>query len=307
MLTFSRSIFLSGIPPHPAVVARLGQGLMLMLVVLLAWSLAQLTWAVLVPATSPSMPVAMQVPGERFPATAPPADPGQRLASVADLHLFGQAQALPQTPAVPAQAPETRLQLSLKGVVTTPDPAQGVALIADAQDNERHYRVGAQLPGGARLEQIFADRVILSRGGSFEMLRLPRETLETTAVVPVRPIAPTIARGASQRDETLASTLAERRAIWLQEPARFMDSIRARPVMVQGEIRGFTVSPRRDPALFRQAGLRPGDVVTGINGTPVSAITDPQALLTQLAQATEIRLDLERQGRTLSLTLPVGP
>ncbi|MCG5500730.1 type II secretion system protein GspC [Ectothiorhodospira lacustris] len=307
MLSASRIISARGARPAPEDVARLGRWLVLPLVVVLAWSLAQLTWTLLTPQEIGPLPVARDLPSAP-PSVAPLSNEVPRLTAVADLQLFGHAETVIEAPAVPTEAPETRLRLTLKGVVASPEPALGVALIADDRQNERHYRVGAELPGSARLEQIFGDRVILSREGRFEMLRLPRETLDSAAVVPA--VQSSQAGGTEPapplRDAGLAASLATRRDTWLQEPGQFMESIRVRPVMEQGAMKGFAVSPRRDPALFRQAGLRPGDVVTGINGTPISAVTDPQALMAELAQATEVRLDLERQGRAMSLTLPIG-
>ncbi|MCG5512389.1 type II secretion system protein GspC [Ectothiorhodospira shaposhnikovii] len=308
MLSASRIISAHGAGPTPEVMARLGKWLALLLVVMLAWTLAQLTWTLFAPRETGPLPVARDLPSYPLAATSR-ADEVHRLAAVADLQLFGHAQAVAEAPVVPTEAPETRLRLTLKGVVaSSAEPVLGVALIADDRQNERHYRVGAELPGGARLEQIFSDRVILSREGRFEMLRLPRETLDSAAVVPASQPAQvgTAAPAPPLRDAGLAASLATRRDTWLQEPSQFMESIRVRPVMEQGVMKGFAVSPRRDPALFRQAGLRPGDVVTGINGTPVNAISDPQALMAELAQVTEVTLDLERQGRAMSLTLPIG-
>ena len=184
MLSASRIISAHGAGPTPEVMARLGKWLALLLVVMLAWTLAQLTWTLFAPRETGPLPVARDLPSYPLAATSR-ADEVHRLAAVADLQLFGHAQAVAEAPVVPTEAPETRLRLTLKGVVaSSAEPVLGVALIADDRQNERHYRVGAELPGGARLEQIFSDRVILSREGRFEMLRLPRETLDSAAVVP---------------------------------------------------------------------------------------------------------------------------
>lgn len=306
MLSAPRNITTRGARLEPEAMVRLGTWMAVMLVIVLAWNIAKLTWDLLVIPDSAPIPVSQPM-SVLQPMSVPPLE-GPGMGRVADLHLFGRAETMTATPEVPAEVPETRLRLTLKGVVASGLPVQGVALIADDRQNERHYRVGAELPGGARLEQIFSDRVILSREGRFEMLRLPREALDSAAVVPVAQSGQS--GGTTQapplRDAGLAASLATRRDAWLREPDQFMDAIRMRPVQEQGMMKGFAVTPRRDPALFRQAGLRPGDVVTGINGMPVNTITDPQALLAELAQATEIRLDLERQGRPMSLTLPIG-
>lgn len=294
--------------PKPVDLARLAPWVTLGLVLLLAWSLARVTWGMVAPSS---------VPPSSAIATSPPPPveiaPGRQDASlerVARLHLFGEAERTVESPPVPTEAPETRLRLSLKGVIAFSDPTLGVALISGEGEDEKHYRVGASLPGNATLEQVFGDRVILSRQGRFEMLRLPREQVDEAAVQrgAQRPSVAGIVSADSQApvDAGLAADLASRRDNWLENPNRFMEAVRIRPVMEQGSIKGFSIAPRRDAALFRQAGLRPGDVVTAINGVAVGSIDDPQALAGQLSQASQVTLEVEREGRVMTITLPLG-
>ncbi|MGM0677863.1 type II secretion system protein GspC [Ectothiorhodospira marina] len=291
--------------PKPDHLARLAPWVTLGLVILLAGSLARLTWNMVVP---PSAPVAAAVSASPAPPPVITGGPqGHGLEGVARLHLFGQAQRTVESPPVPTEAPETRLRLSLKGVIAFGDPRLGTALISGEGEDEKHYRVGASLPGNATLEQVFGDRVILSRQGRFEMLRLPREQVGEEAVQrTIEHSSGRDSRSTAAVDAGLAADLAVRRDNWLENPNRFMEAMRIRPVMDQGRIKGFSIAPRRDAALFRQAGLRPGDVVTAINGVAVSNIDDPQALAGQLSQAREVTLELERQGRVMTVTLPLG-
>ncbi|MBK1691685.1 type II secretion system protein GspC, partial [Ectothiorhodospira mobilis] len=265
-----------------------------LLVVLLGISLAQLTWRI--PAPLAGVPLA-DTEAMDVPPVTPGAREGARLETVAGLHLFGRAPREGAARAVPVEAPETRLRLELKGVVALQTPDGGAALIAGEGEDERHYRVGDDLPGGATLEQILPDRVILSRDGRFEMLRLPRQRLEAHAVNPI-PV---------EGDAGLASALAQRRQDWLREPRRFMEVVRVRPVMADGRLKGFAVSPRREAALFRRAGLEPGDVVTAINGRDLASVGDPRSMIKELASASAITLEVEREGRSRTLTLPLGP
>ncbi|TVQ73435.1 MAG: type II secretion system protein GspC [Chromatiaceae bacterium] len=294
--------------PKPNDLTRLAPWVTLALVILLAWSLARVTWDMLAPPSAPMSAAASARPEPPAIVTQERRDDG--LERVARLSLFGEAERIVESPPVPTEAPETRLRLSLKGVIAFADPSLGAALISGEGTDERHYRVGASLPGNATLEQVFADRVILSRQGRFEMLRLPREQMGEAAVQrgASRPTVSEIGStdGEAPVDAGLAADLAARRDNWLENPNRFMEAVRIRPVMEQGSIKGFSVAPRRDAALFRQAGLRPGDVVTAINGVAVGNIDDPQALAGQLSEASEVTLEVERQGRVMTVTLPLG-
>lgn len=162
--------------------ARTGARLLtLALVVLVIYQLARLTWQ-LVPA--PDVPPAPATPANVVPsAPAAPERDRPSAANIAGWHLFGQAD--PGTGpgvgggrAAPIDAPETRLNLTLRGLFATEDPERARAIIAAPNGEERSYRVEDELPGGAELSAIYADRIILQRNGRYETLRLPRESLE---------------------------------------------------------------------------------------------------------------------------------
>ncbi|WP_018954734.1 type II secretion system protein GspC [Thioalkalivibrio sulfidiphilus] len=283
-------------------VTRLAGWVTVFLILLLAYALARLTWALLAPAPL-VLPAPMVAPTQVAAAGSAESPAASALARVAGLHLFGQAEVRDEAAvAVPVDTPDTRLNLSLKGVVAATPVERGIALIADERGNERHYAVGAELPGGATLEQVHGDRVVLRRAGRFEQLRLPRDAPlsgEAPAVLVPEPMAQPGSQPGSIPEAT--------RQQWLQDPRTLFDMVQAQPVMQDGSIRGFAISPRRDARAFRQAGLRPGDVVTSINGVTIAGMTDPAAMMEQLAGATELRLDIERNGRPESVVIQVGP
>jgi general secretion pathway protein C len=277
--------------------ARLAGWVTFVLVLLLAYALARFTWALLgpVPATLPQV-VAPSAGGSAHESPAPVSD---HLARVAGLHLFGQAEAGPGSSApVPEDTPDTRLRLSLKGVVAATSQGRSIALIADDQGNEQHYVLGAELPGGATLEQVHGDRVVLRRAGRFEQMRLPRDAPPSAAA----PSAPEPVAAATASGSIPGSV----RQQWLEDPRALFDMVQAQPVMQDGVIRGFAISPRRDARMFRQAGLRPGDVVTGINGVTLEGIGDPAEIMEHLAGAQQLVLDIERNGRPNTVVVEVG-
>ena len=54
-----------------------------------------------------------------------------------------------------------------------------------------------------------------------------------------------------------------------EQPGLLADVLRPQPVMDHGRMNGFRVYPGRNRAAFMRLGLRPGDQVTAINGTPL--------------------------------------
>lgn len=122
-------------------------------------------------------------PPPALPATplavdpAIPDGPERRLADLADWHLFGNA-AGPPAPAPeprPVDAPATRLDLKLLGVLASDDRGDARAIIGAPGVPDRHYRLGDTVPAGAELAAIRRDHVLLKRNGRFETLALARE------------------------------------------------------------------------------------------------------------------------------------
>ena len=83
---------------------------------------------------------------------------------------------------IPIEAPETKLQLILRGALSSDDPEHARAIIADPRGKEEQYAIGEELPGNAELSEIHPDRVILKRNGRFETLRLPKDKMPSNTV-----------------------------------------------------------------------------------------------------------------------------
>ncbi|OGT52451.1 MAG: hypothetical protein A3F17_01615 [Gammaproteobacteria bacterium RIFCSPHIGHO2_12_FULL_41_15] len=89
---------------------------------------------------------------------------------IANWHLFGDYQASL------ANLPATQLQLTLHG--TDVADAYSSALIGDMNNNnQKYYRLGDRVPGGATLYKVFPHYVILNHNGTFEILKLPLPTI----------------------------------------------------------------------------------------------------------------------------------
>lgn len=255
---------------------------------------AQVTWQVLEPDVRPAATVDIAAESVA-PTTA--ATPESPFATVARLPLFGVLRegATPE----PVVAPETRLRLRLVGLMAGDAPEQGHAIIVESGSPERLYRVGDAVGGGqARLHQIHTDRVILERDGGYETLRLPRPDGSTagapTSAAPVQAAAP----APTATDEPRIQ-----RSEWLGDPERLLQVVRARPVIQDGALYGLEVSPTRNARQFQQAGLRPGDVITSVNGMPLSAIDDADSLFQDLAGQLRVDLVVERDGQALPLSI----
>ncbi len=261
-----------------------------LLIVALAAAVARLTWDWLTPpAALPPPPAA---PART--ATAPPAPAADPALRIAQRHLFGKAAAQPAASA-PIDAPETRLNFTLRGVYATDDENEGYALIASSGGREKLYRVGDKLPGNIRLSAVYPDRVILDRGGRFETLRL-LSTRATGSVL--RPPDPPRPSGGSRRLGPNSATARLRQEV-LRNPAKLGQYVNAEPVRRNGRFVGFRIVTRRSHPALRELDLRSGDIITEVNGIRLDRPEKGFQVLQQLARARSVSVTLERGGRVI--------
>jgi general secretion pathway protein C len=258
------------------------------LVLLLAYALAGLVWR-LVPAPAGS---AWQAPRE---APLPPgsaAAQGPNLDLIAGAHLFGEVP-LQADPALSelAEAPDTRLDLTLMGILAATADRGSRALIGASNGEEKSYAIGDDVVRGVRLQAIFPDRVILARGGQLETLRLdkgaPARSGGSALVAAIPP--------AGQSDT--GAMLATIRQELMKDPSRASEYIRVQPASSGGQLRGYRIYPGRDRSAFNAVGLRPGDLVTQVNGIQLNDANTALQMLGQLSQASSISVLVDRGGQ----------
>ena len=235
---------------------------------LLAVQVARLTWALVTPVG----PL-----GDWRPATPAVAGlPADALASFDPFFRLG-------APAGPATV--TSLQLTLFG--TRIDEAQGggSAIIAGPDGVQNSIAVGQEVAPGVRLKAVAFDHVTLDRGGVDEDLFLD----QSGAVTPVQPGAAT---GAPAGGVPVGQ---------LRNEIGFI------PRIDGGRVSGLVVRPQGSGAVFKQAGLREGDVVTAIGGRPVSGADDLDRIAADFRGGGNVPLTVERGTQTLPLAITVAP
>lgn len=286
---------------------RLATLVTLLLVLLLAQALAGLTWT-LVPAAEEGG--AGVILTGAAPAPVRPASAEVSALSIERLHLFGEAEKAAPKPVVKVvDAPDTRLNLKLRGVLASSNPAIARAIIADGKGQEDAYAVDDKLPGNAVLKEIHADRIILEYRGRLETLRLPKEagTLagNRSATSDGRRGRPAAAISASTADT--GALLRQYRDALATDPQSVMDLVRAEPVRdrTTGRLKGYRIRPGRDRQLLSRFGLRAGDVVTAINGISMDNPLKALELMRDVSSLSQISLEVERNGTPQSFSFQI--
>ena len=233
---------------------------------------------------------------------------GVNIAKIQQLNLFGNAAAKPAEPvAEVTDAPETRLNLTLTGVVASSEQEAGTAIIEN-RGSQAVYGLGEKIEGtNATLQKVYNDRVIIKNGVRNETLMLDgidydeanrrREMQARNRPEPEELEEDTV----ELSDEALEATAALR-----ERPANFTDFISISPKTEEGQLIGYQVSPGKEPELFKSAGLQAGDVITQINGLDLTDLQQSQEALSELRNAQTIELTIIRDGSltTLYLDLP---
>ena len=210
---------------------------------------------------------------------------GIDLTALLGANLFGRSV---PAGAADGSAPVTSMALVLVGVLADANPQRGLAILGPSATAARVYLTGSSVPGGAKLHAVYADRVLLDRSGAIEALMLPRRQ---SGSGPAAPLPPPIALG--NRMQQLVT----------ENPGLIGDIIRPQPVLADGRQRGYRVYPGPNQDAFNRLGLRPGDMVTAINGT---ALDDPARggeIFGTLSNAGEARVTVMRNGRQQDLVL----
>jgi general secretion pathway protein C len=232
-------------------------------------------------------------------ASAPRAQrSGVDIQAVVSAHLFGVVVADPASQD-PANAPQSAANLLLAGTIATQNPKRGVAIISDAGGPSKVYSVGERI-GGASLHSVYLDHVILDRAGALETLLLPRQ------LPPSAPRAAALRRpGADPRTAAAVDNI--RRMV--QQDPNILDQVMRTVASYDnaaGKLRGFRAYPGRNRAIFGKLGLKSGDLVTAINGTPLDDPQRSQDVFNTIQTSDHVTVTIERGGQKQDITLNIA-
>jgi general secretion pathway protein C len=230
--------------------------------------------------SGPALPTSAEGATHALPFGPHSKNPQLLLATVVDAHLFGASPSATGT-----DAPATTLALVLTGVIAVRGhPNAGQAIMGANAADTKVYAVGASIPGGAHLHAVYDDRVLLERNGALETLMLPRTALSGVTYTPV----------AATRGELAQGT-----------PDVLAGLLRVQPVFSQGKLTGYRIFPggTRGNQAFMQLGLRPGDLITAINGTTLDDPGRALEVLGTLSSAGSASITVTRNGAPLEVNL----
>lgn len=187
--------------------------------------------------------------------------------------------------------------LEVRGILLARPATASIALIAAAGGPANGYGVGATLPGGAVVDAVEFDLVVLRADGRLVTLALPARsggaaasggTASGGAAVPAAAAATAAADPIAAHDAQLES-----------RPPTLLGSLGA--AAGPGGYRvGATLSDE-----LRRAGLQPGDTIEQVDGVAVGNAERDRALFDKAVVAGRMRVAVVRAGKPVVVSIPL--
>lgn len=279
---------------NPAVLQTTNQRLAiitsLLLIVACAYLLVQITWTIFAPEDE----VVLQARHKTQPVVSKQIQQ-DNFRKLSAANLFGESDKAAVQKA--SKAPETKLNLTLRGVLAATPAELASAIIAQGKaGKEDIYSVGDKMSGGVLIKEIHSTYVVLERNGQLETLRLPKESgvdkIQGSRVPQNR-----------RSSGSTGSALKQVRANILKNPTSFGQY--ALPVLVKenGKQIGYRLKPQQKGELLAELGIRSTDVIIEINGVKLNAQKNAISALNKLSTAKNLDIVVKRNGAEIPLNI----
>jgi len=269
---------------------RMAMAVSLLLIVACAWLLVEVTWFFFPQGDDLESVVSQQ--------TQPRINKQNQQNSFRKLttaNIFGVSnKALVQKQ---TNVPETRLNLTLKGVLAATPMTMASAIIARGKNGKEDiYGIGDKVPGGVTIKEIYPEHVVLERSGQLETLKLQK----ISGIANMRRTSSHNSRYAQGSPE---AALKKIRTNILKNPASFGDY--ALPVVVRekGKQVGYRLQPQAKGELLSELGIEKNDVITQINGIKLNKPQNGISALRKLSTAKNLNIVVKRNGAEVPLSI----
>lgn len=224
---------------------------------------------------------------------------------IIDANLFGE---LPKEEIEPI-IQETTLNLKLVGIsYNEADPSRSRAYIVGRTKAKAVRCAVGERVDGVEVSDIFADHVLLMRGGKKESLYVEQReplitTVEETSAVPEFPSLPEglITQGDINKIDELEDATATTESGWVRQIYNtYRDQIENDPDQVLNEL-GFTPMAEESAAGYRlnatmaeRLGLRTGDILLSVNDYSVGNVQEDLSHFEEHLDADSLKLVVQR-------------
>ncbi|GAA6172655.1 type II secretion system protein GspC [Colwellia sp. KU-HH00111] len=295
---------------------RIAQAFSLLLLIYIAFMAAKITWLVV-----PQAPLATNNPITRQVVSNANGTQSFNITELQSLNLFGQYNKPVVEENVVMQvtdAPQTRLQLTLSGIVAS-DQEETAAAIIENKGKQATYGVGDLIQGTrASLERVLVDRVFIKHSGRLETLMLDGADFNQPAQSVAHIKANTSASNSASNTQSKQNVVDQRsnkelsknaqrlRTDLKNNPGKITDYLRISPANKNGAIVGYRLSPGKSPEFFKLSGLKSGDIAVQMNGYDLLLPLELAQAMSALKTDTDISLLVNRQGDLIEILFSIN-
>jgi|SRR5271168_146237 general secretion pathway protein C len=210
---------------------------------------------------------------------------------------------------------EIDLHLDLIGVSTTTSGKPPYAIISNRMGEQNVYSLGEMIPDAGKLVEVDPDRVFIDHNGTRVALNLPKNVMPGP-VEGVQPIAPPPVDDTASDAEPYDPNVEDLGDNHYRIPRDSLDhsvnnlselltQIRAIPNIQNGRTNGFALSEIEPGSVFDEMGLEEGDVLSSVNGQPMTDPAMAMQMMSQLRNASQISIQVLRDGQPTTLTYQI--
>ena len=309
---------------------RIAQAVSVLLLIYIAFMAAKITWLVV-----PQKPMVSNVTATNYATQQNKGGQSFNISALQALNLFGQYNNQDREDVVVqlTDAPETRLQLTLSGLVAS-DQVGTAAAIIEYKSKQATYGIGDIIKGTrASLEQVLIDRVIIKQSGRLETLMLdgadysqPAQSLsnkkankkannkESHKVLQQResqngpqklPLRSKRSVVDQRSNKSLSRNAQLLRTDLENDPGKITDYLHISPARKAGEVVGYRLSAGKNPEFFKLSGLKSGDIAVQMNGYDLLVPLEAAQAMSALKTERDISLLVERKNDLIEILFSI--
>jgi general secretion pathway protein C len=213
--------------------------------------------------------------------------------------LSGTSDVPVAMPEAHQEAPDTPLNLTLRGVLAADDTHEGFAIIQNADKDEWYFKAGDGVFGLATLDEIYVDRVILVHNGRYETLHLP---LESAGVVIDRD------KIVSKREQGIILH-DYRKAILEGDYMTFVGMVDYETAYDSSGFVGFRLLAESEQGkeMLAKLGLEHNDLIVSVDGVRLNESLETVKEVSKFESATRMTVGIERNNAPLTFSFEIPP
>jgi general secretion pathway protein C len=178
----------------------------------------------------------------------------------------------------------------LTGTILSSKSADARTIISDRNGRQWVYARGDEIADGGEVVEIHRDYIVVRRGGRLEMLDFSWNAA-TRMFEHATP-------GAAQTTPPEDYREVLRHAMFTH-PELLLQLVGATAVVEGGHFRGYRVMQPEDPTFLESLGLKPGDMLTAVNGAPLDTPDYGAQVLDAVTGTGVLTFTVQRGGQVL--------